>query len=492
MKIFDYSSLQIIKAENTLLLPLIASCLALLITLISTNYAAVLLMPILSLVYYFFIKLGCYRRSRFLAYFFLSFFSSGAYWVFFPLHFYTGSFIAASFLSVTLYFTLTMQMMICFYIMPWGKCNHCYFPLLFSFAWLLGETVRSVFLGGFPWLLLGYSVVNTPWLQLAPYLGVYGLSWLLLLCSSYFTFFIVSKKKKGVLILLLVTLLISIFCYINNINYTYPLNMNTRVGLVQGNFNYKDKWSNQNWGKIFTRYFTMSQNKEVDTIIWPESSLIMHKSNDLNNKIIGVFSKLPTQSLISGTIFIEDSAFKSIYNTAMIYKRNTSQLNFYKKSKLVPFAEYLPGNNPFFDWIKQKVLNFPMSNLRMGDIEHTANLDSGKSIISPIICYEIAYTDLVYMAAANSNIITVLTDDSYFLNSIATLQHLQITQFRAAELQKPILFVNSIGNTSVINFKGNILANIPYNKAAILYANVRGRKGRTPIHDLYLRMRAYL
>ena len=48
-------------------------------------------------------------------------------------------------------------------------------------CWVLMEWFRGWFLTGFPWLNLGYSQIDTPLAGFAPLLGVYGISWLLLL-----------------------------------------------------------------------------------------------------------------------------------------------------------------------------------------------------------------------------------------------------------------------------------------------------------------------
>ncbi|MFK0569759.1 MAG: hypothetical protein RM811_001570, partial [Endozoicomonas sp.] len=56
---------------------------------------------------------------------------------------------------------------------PWQQA------LLFSGLWVLFEWVRSWLLTGFPWLLAGYALLDTPFASLAPVTGTYGLSLLM-------------------------------------------------------------------------------------------------------------------------------------------------------------------------------------------------------------------------------------------------------------------------------------------------------------------------
>lgn len=62
-------------------------------------------------------------------------------------------------------------------------------PLLFACVWVGMELVRARFATGFPWLLIGYSQYSfTSLLQLAAVTGVFGVSWVVVLCNASFAF----------------------------------------------------------------------------------------------------------------------------------------------------------------------------------------------------------------------------------------------------------------------------------------------------------------
>src|SRR5690606_23561365 len=71
----------------------------------------------------------------------------------------------------------------------WGQC------LGFASLWVLQELLRSWLFTGFPWLLLGYTQIDSPLQGLAPLIGVYGLSFCVL-CLSLIVWALSQKSSK--------------------------------------------------------------------------------------------------------------------------------------------------------------------------------------------------------------------------------------------------------------------------------------------------------
>ena len=64
------------------------------------------------------------------------------------------------------------------------RANRYALVLGFPAVFVLGEWMRSWLFTGFPWLYLGYGLMETPLLGWAPVLGVFGISLLSLLASG--------------------------------------------------------------------------------------------------------------------------------------------------------------------------------------------------------------------------------------------------------------------------------------------------------------------
>ena len=50
--------------------------------------------------------------------------------------------------------------------------------------WVLDEWIRGWFLSGFPWMSLGYGQIDSTLANFAPLVGVYGVSFLVMLSAS--------------------------------------------------------------------------------------------------------------------------------------------------------------------------------------------------------------------------------------------------------------------------------------------------------------------
>ena len=67
--------------------------------------------------------------------------------------------------------------------------------LLFPAAWVLSEWLREFLFTGFPWLYLGYTAVDNSLLQgYIPILGIFGISFLMVLISQIFLYLLGSLR----------------------------------------------------------------------------------------------------------------------------------------------------------------------------------------------------------------------------------------------------------------------------------------------------------
>ncbi|NIV33162.1 MAG: apolipoprotein N-acyltransferase, partial [Anaerolineae bacterium] len=107
-------------------------------------------------------------------------FGFGAYWIFVSIHTF-GKVILPLALLLTCAFILFMALFPALLGWLWARGRpRIAHPVgamgLFVALWVLLEWVRGWFLTGFPWLLLGYSQIDTPLAGWGKLLGVYGIS----------------------------------------------------------------------------------------------------------------------------------------------------------------------------------------------------------------------------------------------------------------------------------------------------------------------------
>ena len=83
--------------------------------------------------------------------------------------------------------------------------------------------------------------------------------------------------------------------------------------------------------------------------------------------------------------------------------------------------------------------------------EQQNGLKARNLLISPAVCYEIAYPDLVARRAKDSNILLTISNDAWFADSIGPLQHFQIARMRAAETRRYVVRATNTGMSGIID-----------------------------------------
>ena len=246
-----------------------------------------------------------------------------------------------------------------------------------------------------------------------------------------------------------------------------------RVSIIQPNIKPTYKYDAKNVNEIKKIIYDMSKHsKDSDLIIYPETVI-----PELYDDKEGIYEKILSQNtkiLISG-IFRKDINTNKIFNSMLVIEKNTS---IYDKRKLVPFGEFTPFPKLFLPIAR--MLNIPMSNLSEGD-SNSSEIILDKFIIHPLICYESAYSNLINQKdLSKPEVIIVLSNDSWFGQSLAPYQHLQISQTRAVEFNKYVLRAANTGISAVIDNHGNIKKKVGLNQRGHLNEIFRVKTGETP------------
>jgi apolipoprotein N-acyltransferase len=360
--------------------------------------------------------------------------------------------------------------------------NHLGIALGFPAAWVLAEWFRSWFLTGFPWLYLGYAPLDS-WLGgWAPLTGVYGLSfWMAMVASTLYLWLRQPRwqpRRLGVLMLPLV-LPFLLGAALMQIQWTRPLaGEPLRVALIQGNIPQPLKWNPTYASNIMATYDKLTRSQlDNDLIIWPETAipLLYRQARILMTPLIEKLDREQV-ALISGVPTRYENSGSDRYHNSIVALGAASGI--YHKQRLVPFGEYVPlesilrGLIEFFD--------LPMSAFTLGPRDQPPlRLRQGISI-SPFICYEIAYPDLVADNGRGSDLLLTISNDSWFGNSLAPHQHQQMARMRALENGRYLLRGTNNGISSIIDPQGKLLKTSAQFNRTTLEGEVRAMEGITP------------
>ncbi|HSC68942.1 MAG TPA: apolipoprotein N-acyltransferase [Cellvibrio sp.] len=416
----------------------------------------------------------------------VGFYGAGIHWIYVSIHNFGG---ASPFFAAFLVFIFACAMAAIF-ILPfyvfgrWFSRHSLGLIIALPACWLLGEWMRTWFLTGFPWLFLGYAHIDSPLAGWAPVTGVIGIGFILVLTAAVLSEWLWQLKQtppnKIVLVIASVTcgILWIAGAGLNQITWAEADPAPIKIGMVQPNIDQSTKLSfNQE-----TTLAALNQLRELsadlwtnDWVIWPEAaiptSLTYHEAlpflEEMNTK-----ASMHNTALFTGVIY-DDRDEQRYYNSIAGLGEG---YGFYHKRRLVPFGEYLPidqlrGLIEFFD--------LPTSFIHLGPQDQHGLIAKGVRI-TPAICYEIVYPDLIALAAKETQVLLSVNNLGWFLDSIQPKQFMQMAQMRALETGRYLVYSTNNGPSAFIDNRGKILSHSDSFKAQTFTGVVYAVKDWTP------------
>ena len=418
-------------------------------------------------------------------------FLTGVSWVYVSLHVYGGMAmpVAAFFTLLFCLIQACYPALVCAVLLRLRANTPIRLMLLFPALWGLSEWLRSWVLSGFPWLALGYSQVpSSPLAGYAPLLGVYGVSVITATIAGAAASAIdgllgrrsgptPGKPSSGLIAGICVagTLLIA-GAVLKTHQWTKPISGEpTSVTLLQGNIPQELKWRPERALATLETYLELARSADSKLILLPETALPM-----LNVDVPPDYLKaLADRAVQNGGDMLfgvpELDASGNYYNSVMSI--GTQQRQTYRKHHLVPFGDYFPLR-PVLGWI-MNLLHIPMSDFSHGaQVQKPIQVAGQKVAVN--ICYEDVFGEEIIRQLPEATMLANFTNDAWWGDTVASRQHLQISQMRALETGRPMLRATNTGVTAIIDATGRIVASAPEFTTTTLSGQVRGYQGSTP------------
>lgn len=392
-------------------------------------------------------------------------YGAGIHWIYVSIHNFGG---AAPLFAAFLVFVFACFMAVVF-VLPfyiYGRWfSYHRFALLIALpaCWLLGEWSRTWLLTGFPWLFLGYSHVDTWLAGWAPVTGVMGISFILTANAGVIAELVwqgqTARQQKPVVISA-ISLNLAFWAsgaVLSTITWAEPNQTPIKIGMVQPNVDQGTKLTFNEESTIAA----LNQLRELSTdlwdndwVVWPEAaiptSLTFHEAlpflEEMNSKAAAA-----NAALFTGVIY-EDRDKQKYYNTVAGLGEG---YGFYHKRRLVPFGEYVPLEDQLRGLIE--FFNLPTSFIHLGPQDQHGLIAKGVRI-TPAICYEIVYPDLIAQAAKETRVLLSVNNLGWFLDSIQSKQFMQMAQMRALETGRYLVYSTNNGPSAIIDNKGKIIS----------------------------------
>jgi apolipoprotein N-acyltransferase len=357
-------------------------------------------------------------------------------------------------------------------------------------VWVATELGRTYLLTGFPWVLLGYSQVSVlPVAQLASVFGVFGLSALVASVSATLAFAAVlanpspagvrsGRVSRNAFLPLAVSLgLVAMTAIWGSLRIRQGTLLTSgeavRVGLLQGNVAEADRWQDQKAAEVFRRYLDMSRQAVAggaSFVVWPESATPYPFGEDINatDQMRGLARRLNVPVLIGSDQIVHGGETK-YYNAAFLIRPDGSEGGVYRKMHLVPFGEYVPARHLFF--FMSRIVQ-AVSDFSAGESIEVLPVDGHK--VSTSICYEIVYPNLVrQFTAAGSELLTTITNDSWFGATSAPYQHFAQASMRAIENGRFLVRAANTGISGIVDPYGRVTARSGLFEPAVIVGDAR-------------------
>lgn len=391
--------------------------------------------------------------------------------------------------------------------------------LVLPAGWILIEWVRGWFLGGFPWLQIGYAHVDSPLAGFAPLLGVYGVGWAVAVSAGLvlLAFYLVTGMIEwpaflrverffrrdsrhtgrglgsGLLVLSMMGCgLWGGAIFLGQVAWTTPTGTPVRVALLQGNIPQDIKWHPSRRQPILDRYLSLTrQARSQDLVVWPETALPGFYRN-----FPDVIARLRREARDYGTHILLGVALAEIetgryFNSVAAIVgdgRGDGQgdewsdagggdVRFYHKRHLVPFGEYLPMAG-----LLGRIMDFlkiPMSDFSPGPRVQVPLAAAGQEI-GVSICYEAAFGRDILPSLPKASVLVNVSNDAWFGDSPGPHQNLQMARLRAKETGRYLLRGTNTGISALIDPAGRVVDRAPQFEVSVLTGTVMGMADATP------------
>lgn len=349
--------------------------------------------------------------------------------------------------------------------------------LVMPALWVLAEWFRGLLFTGFPWLAFGYAQVpDSPLSGYAPLFGVYGVSLAVAVSAGALLF--VSQVRwsaAGKMALVGVGALWLVGAALQQVEWTQPIGEPLKVSLLQGNIPQDDKFSQEHLVSTLETYRRLAQSSDARLIVLPETAipLLRHNVPPYYQEILRDHARANGGDILIGAFEKEDGNY---YNS--VYSLGSADSQHYRKDHLVPFGEFIPLRG-VLGWFINEVLQIPMGDLASGG-DAQAPLEIAGQKVAVNICYEDVFGEEIIRPLPQATLLVNVTNDAWYGESNAAVQHNQMSQMRALETGRMMLRATNTGITSVIGSDGQVLAQLPQHEEGVLTAQVQGYRGSTP------------
>ena len=431
-------------------------------------------------------------------------FAGNCYWIYQTMRYYGGlpPFISAGIL-------IAYSLILGLYFAAFGLAltftarafRTSYALLAAPFFWAALEVLSARFTK-VPWDSLGYSQIDNYVLtSLAPFTGVYGLSFVLVAGNALIAWGLVAPKRRLLIFIsgLLVALLLQ-----NGDHFAPPAApvQATAILLQQNlNVNQDNSWPGDEYDQHMSQFIKLSTRTcgpylagmpELDEypvtpdcptapitpgiILWPESPAPFFDKDARLLAALRTVALTMHAPVVAGTSSLDPNGLRSdLYNSALFVGLDGAVVDRYDKIHLVPWGEYIPYKE-FFSFAKNLTQ-------QAGDMTHGWRrivFKTDHHSFGVFICYEEIFGDEIRLfVKRGAQVLVNISNDGWYGDTCAPWQTLDMSRMRAVENRRWLLRDTNTGLTTIVDPYGRLTASIPRHTLTSLAARYGYRSDLT-------------
>ncbi|MGO2932237.1 apolipoprotein N-acyltransferase [Microbacterium sp.] len=349
-------------------------------------------------------------------------------------------------------------------------------PAVVGSLWVGRELLLGSFpYTGFPWARLGMTQSESPWATLSSWVGVSGLSFLMVFAVAMLIESVRLRLWRRPLLLIAPAATVIVLLVTPAFPTTDAGTM--RIGAVQGNgpTGYFDEREPYAIVDAQTKATEPLYGQDMDLLVWPEGGLGGDPFQDqsLARRMTLIANRADAPLLANAATARGDEFF----NTSMVWMPDGSADQTHDKRYPVPFGEYVP-NRDFYFAIVPDLIGLIGREYSHGTNAPLVDVDGVK--VGLAICFDVIYDDVISEGVhGGAQVLVFQTNNADFRGTDENLQQLAFARMRAIETGRSVVNVSTVGTSQTIAPNGQTPAALTADEAGPRLYDVELRSGLT-------------
>jgi apolipoprotein N-acyltransferase len=361
-----------------------------------------------------------------------------------------------------------------------------WWPLWYACLWVAQEALRDrIPLGGFPWGRLAFAQTAT---TLTPWAAVGGAALVTFATALAGTLlaYVVIAWRSGQRSYAAAAAGAVLALAISGLLIPRPVGGDTTqpLAVIQGGVPSTGLSVTDERREVFNRHIkaTLDLAEQIDRgeseapigVIWPENSVDIDPARDVSvSDALDAAVRAVGAPILIGAVVDVDETF--VANMGIVWGADGPSDRYIKRHP-VPFGEYVPFRALLTSVIGRFAL-IPRDFVAGGE---TGVLDLGGVTIGDVICFEVAYDDIVRdVVVQGGQVIVVQTNNATFAGLGQPEQQIAMSRLRAVEHGRAVLVAATSGISAVIGPDGSVEAEMGEGASGDLVAMVPLRTSLT-------------